>query len=93
MFLKDVTDETNNAIWTTVELDILLAIRQLNEDKNHKGNVTANLIEKIIDISSRSIGQHCKSLSRGNYVIRAEKNPYLYKLTEDAIVRLKAQNL
>lgn len=91
--VKDVTDETNNAIWTTVELDILLAIRQLNEDKNHKGNVTANLIEKIIDISSRSIGQHCKSLSRGNYVIRAEKNPYLYKLTEDAIVRLKAQNL
>lgn len=91
--IKSVTDETNNAIWTTVELDILLAIRELNKDKSYNGNVSAKLIEKFIDISSRSIGQHCKSLSKGNYVIRIGGNPYLYNLTEDAIVRLDAQKL
>jgi hypothetical protein len=68
--------------WSEAEISILTAIYKY--EIRGKENITANLLENEIDLTSYSIGKRCQRLAEGNFVIRTHKNPYSYSLTKES---------
>lgn len=67
--------------WSEAEISILTAIYKY--EIRGKENITANLLENEIDLTSYSIGKRCQKLAEDNFVVRTKKNPYIYSLTKD----------
>ncbi|MBZ9624378.1 hypothetical protein G9F71_016115 [Clostridium sp. FP2] len=76
-------EESNNAVWSNQEFEIINAINMLSQE--FQDNVTVKVISGEIDYNYQLITGICKSLAQDGYVKRnREITPNTYKLADRA---------
>lgn len=78
--LVEANKTYEKAIWTQQELDIIIALNNMETDEVKE--FYANQISGEIDVSSYVIAAKCKELISSSYIYRVGTTPYKYGLTE-----------
>ncbi|MDR4943063.1 hypothetical protein RGU39_21120 [Bacillus wiedmannii] len=90
--VKIAETQSENAIWTRDEIEILQAIHLFNNN-SPTTKITASMIGEEIDRTHQFVAWRCKELARAGYMERKDGNPYTYDIPNSTVIKLKGMDI